>query len=213
MQNTSNTPLVVALTRGRTLQSSLDVFSRIGLNPLEDMGASRKLVFDSNWPAVEFMLLRGDDVPTYVEHGVADIGVSGKDVLLEHGEDGFYEPVDLGIGACRLMTAGPVEEPPLPGRIRVATKFLRVARRYFASRSVQADVIKLYGGLELAAVTGLAHRIVDIVDTGNTLQANGLVPIDLIAEVTTRVIVNRASMKRKHKRIQALLEALENVVS
>lgn len=206
-------PLVIALTKGRTLDESLEVLSRIGVQPAEPVGSSRKLVFDSSWPSVKLMLLRGHDVPTYVRHGVADLGISGKDVLLEHGGEGYYEPLDLGTGKCRLMTAGLAEGPPLPGRIKVATKFVRVAGSYFATRGVQADVIRLYGGMELAAVTGLAHLIVDIVDTGRTLKANGLVPLALIADISTRVIVNPASMKQRHRQIQELLDLLEKAVS
>lgn len=204
--------LVIALTKGRILDLTLRIFARIGLAPLESIGASRKLVFDTSRPGVRFMVLRGVDVPTYVEHGIVDLGVSGKDVLMEHGGNGFYEPLDLGIGRCRLMTAGLADEPPLPPRIKVATKFVNIARDWYAERGVQVDIIKLYGAMELGPVTGLAHRIVDIVETGNTLKANGLVERELVADVSTRLIVNRASMKRKHRVVQPLLDEIAAAV-
>lgn len=131
---------------------------------------------------------------------------------MEYGEDGFYEPLDLGIGACRMMVAGLSEEPPLPSRMKVATKFVNIAKKYYASQGAQVDIIKLYGGMELAPLTGLAHRIVDIVDTGNTLKANGLVPMDLIAPITSRLVVNKISMKMKFNEINPLINKLKEVL-
>ena len=201
--------LVIALTKGRVLTDELGLLKKVGIEPLEDPESSRKLVFDTTRQGVSVMILRGADVPTYVEHGIADIGMSGKDVLLEHGGAGFYEPLDLGLGRCRIMVAGLADEPPLPARLKIATKFTHTAKRYYASRGIQADIIKLYGAMELAPVTGLAHRIVDIVETGNTLKANGLVPMETITEISTRLIVNESAYKTKYDTIRQLLSDLE----
>lgn len=201
--------LVIALTKGRVLVDELAILAKIGIEPTEDPESSRKLVFQTSREDISIMILRGMDVPTYVEHGIADIGMSGKDVLLEHGGAGFYEPLDLGLGKCRIMVAGLKAEPPLPTRLRIATKFTNTAKRYYAAQGVQVDIIKLYGAMELAPVTGLAHRIVDIVETGNTLRANGLVPMELIAEVSTRLIVNESAYKTKYKAIRQIIDALE----
>ena len=201
--------LVIALTKGRVLTDELCLLSRIGIEPKEDPHKSRKLVFETNRDDLEIMILRAADVATYVEHGIADLGMSGKDVLLEHSGKGFYEPLDLGLGRCKIMVAGLKEEPLLPSRIRVATKFTKTAKRYYAARGIQVDIIKLYGAMELAPVTGLAHRIVDIVETGNTLKANGLVPMEVIADVSTRLIVNESSFKTNYNRVKLLIDSLE----
>lgn len=208
--NTSN--LVIAITKGRILDETLPVFARAGIIATEDIHKSRKLIFDTNLPHVQLMVMRGSDVPTYVEFGSADLGVVGKDLLLEHGSEGFYEPLDLGIARCRLMTAAPREQVMVQGRLRVATKFVNVARRYFAEQGRQVDVIKLNGALELSPAMGLADMIVDIVDSGRTLKANGLEPIDLIAEVSSRVIVNKAAMKIKNRAIREVLRRLRDAV-
>jgi ATP phosphoribosyltransferase len=199
--------LIIALTKGRVLTDELSLLAQIGIKPNEDPQKSRKLVFETN-REVEIMVLRGADVATYVEHGIADLGMSGKDVLLEHSGVGFYEPLDLGLGRCQIMVAGLKNEPELPSRLRIATKFTKTAKRYYAAQGIQVDIIKLYGAMELAPVTGLAHRIVDIVETGNTLKANGLVPMELIANVSTRLIVNESSFKTKYDRIKSLIDAL-----
>jgi ATP phosphoribosyltransferase len=201
--------LVIALTKGRVLTDELSLLSQIGIEPTEDPQKSRKLVFETNRDDVEIMVLRGADVATYVQHGIADLGMSGKDVLLEHNGVGFYEPLDLGLGRCQIMVAGLKNEPELPSRLRIATKFTKTAKRYYAAQGIQVDIIKLYGAMELAPVTGLAHRIVDIVETGNTLKANGLVPMEHIADVSTRLIVNESSFKTKYDRIKSLIDALE----
>ena len=200
--------LVIALTKGRVLTDELSLLAQIGIEPNEDPQKSRKLVFETNRDDVEIMVLRGADVATYVEHGIADLGMSGKDVLLEHSGVGFYEPMDLGLGRCQIMVAGLKNESELPSRLRIATKFTKTAKRYYAAQGIQVDIIKLYGAMELAPVTGLAHRIVDIVETGNTLKANGLVPMELIADVSTRLIVNESSFKTKYDRIKSLIDAL-----
>lgn len=208
-----NDKLIIALTKGRILKETLPLLARAGIEPLEDISASRKLIFDTNLPNVQLIVLRGTDVPTYVKLGTADLGVSGKDMLLEQGAEGLYEPLDLGISRCRLMTAGMVNAEPKVGRIRVATKFVNVASRYYAEKGQQVELIKLYGAMELAPLIGLADQIVDIVDTGNTLRANGMEPIDLIADISSRIVVNRSAMKRKHATIQALLTRLEQAVA
>lgn len=204
--------VVIALTKGRILDAELDLLARINIVPDEDPRKSRKLVFGTNRPDVEVMILRGADVATYVEHGIADMGMSGKDVLLEHGGAGFYEPLDPGLGKCRIMVAGLKDEPPLPSRLKIATKFTNTAKRYYASLGIQVDIIKLYGAMELAPVTGLAHRIVDIVETGNTLKANGLVPMELITEISTRLIVNESSYKTKFENIKGIIDSLEGAL-
>jgi ATP phosphoribosyltransferase len=205
-------PLTIALTKGRILKETLPLLAAAGIAPLEDIAASRKLIFDTTEPGVRLVVLRGSDVPTYVRLGAADMGVSGKDMLLEAGGADLYEPLDLGIARCRLMTAG-IKGRELPrARLRVATKFVNITRRFFAERGVQADVIKLYGAMELAPLMDLADLIVDIVDTGNTLRANGLEERDLIAEVSSRLVVNRAAMKCKHARVQAMIEKLRAAV-
>ncbi len=208
-----NNKLVIALTKGRILDEVLPLLEQAGIMPSEDLTSSRKLIFDSNLEGVQLMVLRGSDVPTYVELGSADIGITGKDILMENGSEGYYEPLDLKLATCRLMTAAPVNQKETPKRLRVASKFVNIAKNYFSEQGRQVDIIKLNGALELAPIMGLADCIVDIVDTGKTLQANGLEPREYIADVSTRVIVNKAAMKIKHGRIQSLLERLEAAVA
>ncbi|MEX1032363.1 MAG: ATP phosphoribosyltransferase [Cellvibrionaceae bacterium] len=198
--------LTIALTKGRILEETLPILASAGVEPVENIGKSRKLIFATNRADVQLLVLRGSDVSTYVEFGAADMGVAGKDMLLEHGGNGIYEPLDLGIARCRLMTAGLKGQPLPAGRIKVATKFVNIAKQYYASQGRQADIIKLYGAMELAPIMNLADEIVDIVDTGNTLKANGLEAREHIADISSRVIVNKASMKMKHDVIQALLD-------
>ncbi len=199
----------IALTRGRALSPSLELLASIGIAPTEDISQSRKLVFDTSQKNLKLMVLRGMDVATYVEHGIADLGMSGKDVLLEHGGSGYYEPLDLGIVRCQIVIAGLKNEGELPPRLKIATKFVNIAKRYYAAKGVQVDIIKLYGAMELAPATGLAHRIVDIVETGNTLKANGLVSLELIEEISTRLIVNKVSFKTRYSVVQPLIDKLE----
>lgn len=200
--------IIIALTKGRILKETLPLFAAAGIEPLEDISKSRKLIFETNQPDVRLLVIRGSDVPTYVRHGAADMGVSGKDMLLEAGGADLYEPLDLNISKCRLMTAGLVGKELPQGRVRIASKFVNIAKQYCAERGMQADVIKLYGAMELAPLMDLADLIVDIVDTGNTLKANGMEPIDLIANISSRLVVNRAAMKRKYTRIAQLVDAL-----
>lgn len=204
--------LTIALTKGRILKETLPLLSAAGIEPLEDIAKSRKLTFETTSPDVRLLILRGSDVPTYVEFGAADLGVAGKDTLLEHGGTGFYEPLDLGISRCKLMTAGVVGQEQVPGRMRVATKYVNLAKQYYAEQGKQVDIIKLYGAMELAPIMDLADEIVDIVDTGNTLVANGLEPRIEIADISSRLIVNKASMKMKHQQIEAFIDALSSVV-
>jgi ATP phosphoribosyltransferase len=204
--------LVIALSKGRILKDTLPLLERVGLRPTDDPDKSRKLILDTTDPAIKLVVVRASDVPTYVEYGAADVGVAGKDVLLEYDGDGYYEPLDLRIARCRLMVAGPAHDGPPPGRLRVATKYAETTRRYFAERGVQAEIIKLYGSMELAPLVGLADRIVDLVDTGNTLKANGLKPLEHICDVSSRLIVNKAALKTKHARITALVRELAAAV-
>ncbi|QFU74958.1 ATP phosphoribosyltransferase [Halioglobus maricola] len=204
--------ITLALTKGRILKETLPLLARAGIEPIEDIAKSRKLVFDTTVPGLRLLVIRGTDVPTYVRHGAADIGVVGKDILLEHGAEGLYEPLDLGIARCRLMTAGPVGWRPSGARIRVATKFVNIAREHFSRQGVHADVIKLYGAMELAPIMDLADLIVDIVDTGNTLRANGMEPMDEIADVSSRLIVNKAAMRSSFKGIERIIDDLAAAV-
>ncbi|MFT6310764.1 MAG: ATP phosphoribosyltransferase [Porticoccus sp.] len=204
--------ITIALTKGRILKDTLPLLAQAGIAPLEDISASRKLIFDTNQDNIKLIILRGTDVPTYVRLGAADLGVSGKDMLLENNDSDLYELLDLGIAKCQLMTAGPKQRVDTVGRIRVATKFVNVAKRYYAEQGLQADIIKLYGAMELAPIMDLADQIVDIVDTGNTLRANGLEPYELIGDVSSRLVANKASLKMKHKSIQQIVEKLSAAV-
>jgi len=208
--------ITFALPKGRILEDSMELFAQIGITCPEMSEKSRKLVFENPELKLRFMAVRATDVPTYVEYGCADIGVVGKDTLLEQGKD-LYEPVDMKFGYCRLVVAEPknllAEDTPLNwSNIRVATKYPNITERYFAQKGVQVELIKLYGSIELAPLVGLSERIVDLVSTGGTLKANGMVEVETIAEITSRLIVNRASLKTKHQRIGKIIEDLEKVV-
>jgi len=204
--------LVIALTKGRILEEVLPLFEQANIVPSEDISKSRKLIFDTNLSNVKIMVIRGSDVPTYVEFGSADIGVVGKDLIMEHGSEGFYEPLDLKIAECRIMTAEPVKAPVRSGRLKVATKFTNITKQYFAEQGQQIELIKLNGALELAPAMGLADSIVDIVDTGKTLKANGLEAKEVIAHISSRVIVNKASMKIKNSIIRDVLRKLNKAI-
>ena len=207
-----NSTLVIALNKGRPLASLLGVLESIGIKPTESPETSRKLVFPTSIPEISLLVLRGSDVATYVEHGIADIGMLGKDTLLEFPGQNYYELLDLGLAKCQLMVAGLVDEPPLPRRLTVATKFVDTAKRYYAKLGVQADIIKLSGAMELAPVMGLSDRIVDIVETGSTLKANGLEPKELIEEISARLIVNKASFKIKHVALSEIIDGIDQAV-
>ena len=209
-----NDMLTIALSKGRIFRETLPLLKAAGIEPADDPDSSRKLILDTNRDNVKLLVIRATDVPTYVQYGAADLGVAGKDVLLEHGGEGLYEPLDLNIARCKLMVAGP-ENTDFNGerRLRVATKYVNTARRYFASQGRQVEVIKLYGSMELAPLVGLADCIVDVVDTGGTLKANGLVPLQHIADISSRMVVNKASMKMKHAQVKATLEAIGKAVT
>lgn len=204
--------LTIALSKGRILKDTLPLLAAAGIEPVEDPDSSRKLVLDTTQDGVYIVVLRATDVPTYVQYGAADVGVAGKDVLMEHGGEDLYEPLDLGIARCRLMVAGKPGANTGHGALRVATKFVNITRRYFAEQGRQVETVKLYGSMELAPLAGLSDLIVDLVDTGNTLKANGLQPLEHIADISSRLIVNRASMKMKHRRIKALIDSLAAAV-
>lgn len=207
----SNT-ITIALSKGRIFKETLPLLAAAGITPMDDPEKSRKLILDTNQDDVKLVIIRATDVPTYVQYGAADLGVAGKDVLMEHGGEDLYELVDLNIARCKLMTAGLVNYVPHGGRLRVATKFVNVARNYFAEQGKQVEVIKLYGSMELGPIVGLSDLIVDVVDTGNTLKANGLKPMDHIADISSRLIVNKASLKMKHDRIQQMVEQMRQAV-
>jgi ATP phosphoribosyltransferase len=204
--------LTLAVSKGRIYQEALPLLARIGIVPSESPD-SRRLLLPTSHPEVRLLIIRAADVPTYVEYGAADLGIAGKDVLVEYGAEGLYEPLDLKIARCRLMTASPLGQTLSGSRLKVATKYVNIAKRYFAERGIQAEVIKLYGSMELAPLVGLAQCIIDLVDTGNTLRANGLEPRDLILEVSSRLIVNKAAMKIKHRAIKALISEFERAVN
>ena len=206
--------LTLALSKGRIYDDAVKLLGRIGIEPTVDPGKSRKLIIPTNREGLQLLIIRATDVPTYVEYGAADLGVAGKDVLVEYDSNGLYEPLDLGIARCRLMTAGKPGEPVLRGgRLRVATKYVNAAHRYFASRGIQADIIKLYGSMELAPLVGLADCIVDVVDTGSTLKANGLEPKELIMEISSRLILNKAAMKMKHAEVTGFIAELQQALA
>ena len=205
--------LTIALSKGRIFKETLPLLAAAGITPLDDPETSRKLILDTSQPEVKLVIIRATDVPTYVQYGAADVGVAGKDVLLEHGGEGLYEPLDLNIACCRLMTAGAPDRRPRLSRPRIATKYVNITRRWFADQGRQVEVIKLYGSMELAPLVGLADYIVDVVDTGNTLKANGLAPLEHIADISARLIVNKAAMKMKHARIKTLMARMAAAVS
>jgi len=203
--------VTLALSKGRILEATLPLLAAAGIKPEVDPDTSRKLVFETNHAGLRLLVIRASDVPTFVAYGAADIGVAGKDVLIEHGGADLYEPLDLGIARCKLMTAG------LPGAmdaashrpLRVATKYVETARAYFSKLGRQVEIIKLYGSMELAPIVGLADVIVDLVDTGNTLRANGLEAFDVIEDISARLVVNKAAQKMKHAEIGELVDLFD----
>ena len=205
-------PITIALSKGRIFKDTLPLLAHAGIEPVEDPETSRKLILDTNHSQVKLVLIRATDVPTYVQWGAADLGVAGKDVLMEHGGDGLYEPLDLKIANCRMMVAGFADADLDRRRLRIATKYVNSAKAYFADKGKQVDVIKLYGSMELAPLVGLSDLIVDLVESGNTLKANGLVPLEHMADISSRLVVNKASWKMKHGAITSLVEALREAV-
>lgn len=204
--------ITIALSKGRIFKETLPLLAHAGIEPKDDPETSRKLILDTNLDNVKLVIIRASDVPTYVEYGAADLGVAGKDVLMEHGGDGLYEPLDLDIARCKLMVAGFPDSPTTARRLKIATKFVNSTRRYYATMGKQVEIIKLYGSMELAPIVGLADYIVDLVDTGNTLKANGLVPLEHIADISSRLVVNKASMKTKHASMKQLIDKLAEAV-
>ena len=205
-------PLTIALSKGRIFRDTLPLLRHAGVEPLDDPDTSRKLILDTSHPLVKFVLIRATDVPTYVQWGAADLGVAGKDVLMEHGGAGLYEPLDLKSALCRMMVAGRPEADISARRLRIATKYVNSARAFFANRGQQVEVIKLYGSMELAPLVGLSEVIVDLVESGNTLRANGLVPLEHMHDISSRLVVNKASWKMKHASVLALVSALREAV-
>ncbi|HEY2815552.1 MAG TPA: ATP phosphoribosyltransferase [Casimicrobiaceae bacterium] len=207
------TALTIALSKGRLLDETMPLLAAAGLTPDEDLSTSRRLIVATNRPNVSLVVLRATDVPTYVQYGAADIGIAGKDVLLEHGAGGLYQPIDLGIGRCRLVVATRrgydwASSVQRGARIRVATKYVQTAREHFAAKAMHIDLIKLYGSMELAPLLGLADAIVDLVATGNTLKANDLVVVEEIMPISARLIVNPGALKLKRDVVKPLLDAL-----
>jgi ATP phosphoribosyltransferase len=201
--------LTIAVSKGRIYEEALPFLEEAGITPIDDPLTSRKLILSTTRDDVQLVIIRATDVPTFVEYGAADMGIAGKDILLEHGAESLYEPLDLGIAKCRLMTAAHKDAPLPKGRLRVATKYVKIAQRYYANLGIQAEIIKLYGSMELAPLVGLADCIVALVDTGNTLRANNLEPRELIMNISSRLVVNKAAMKMKNQTIATLLEQFE----
>jgi ATP phosphoribosyltransferase len=202
----------IALSKGRIFDETVPLLARVGIAPKGNGESSRKLVLETDRPGVRLIIVRASDTPTYVQHGAADLGIAGRDVLVEHGGEGLYQPVDLAIAACRMMVAvkkgfdyeGAVRQG---ARLRVATKYVNTTRQHFAAKGVHVDLIRLYGSMELAPLVGLADAIVDLVSSGHTLQANDLVPVEEIMAVSARLIVNQAALKTKRAALQPLIEA------
>jgi len=206
--------LTLALSKGRIFEETLPLLQAAGITVTEDPETSRKLILPTNDPAVRVIIVRASDVPTYVQYGAADFGVAGKDVLLEHGGEGLYQPIDLNIAKCRLSVAVQdgfdyANAVRQGARLRVVTKYVKTAREHFASKGVHVDLIKLYGSMELGPLVGLADAIVDLVSTGGTLRANKLVEVEHIIDISSRLVVNQAALKLKRERLQPILAAFE----
>ena len=209
--------ITLALSKGRIFDETLPLLEQAGVRPLENPETSRKLIIGTSRADVRLIIVRASDTPTYVQYGAADLGIAGKDVLLEHGGAGLYQPLDLRIAACRMMVAVPqgfdyARAVQQGARLRVATKYVQTAREHFGAKGVHVDLIKLYGSMELAPLVGLADAIVDLVSTGGTLRANNLVAVEEILPVSARLIVNQAALKLKRGAIQPLLDAFAKAV-
>lgn len=204
--------LTIALAKGRVLTETLPLLAKMGISITDDIDTTRKLILNTNHEHIKAVILRTTDVPTYVQYGAADVGVSGKDSIMEHGGDGLYELLDLQISTCKLMVAGYKDAPKLRRRAKVATKYVNIAKRFYAQKGQQVELIKLYGSMELAPIVGLADYIVDLVDTGNTLKANGLVPLEHISDISSRLIVNSAAMKMKKQAVTEFVAKLATVI-
>ncbi len=204
--------ITIAVSKGRIYDEAVPLLAKLGIVLKDDPKKSRKLILDTNQPNIKILIIRATDVPTYVERGAAELGIAGKDVLMEYSGDSLYEPVDLGIAKCRMMLAGLKDAKPITDRPRVVTKYTNITRNYFADRGQQVEIIKLYGSMELGPVLGLSDWIVDLVDTGNTLKANGLVTLDHIADISSRLVVNKAAMKMKNALIKPIINQLSDIV-
>ncbi|MEW6291970.1 MAG: ATP phosphoribosyltransferase [Pseudomonadota bacterium] len=210
--------ITIALSKGRIFEETLPLLSAAGIVPNENPEASRKLIIGTNRPDVRVVIVRASDVPTYVQYGAADLGIAGKDVLLEHGGAGLYQPLDLKIARCRMCVATPAgfdyaAAVRRGARLRVATKYINTARAHFAAKGVHVDLIKLYGSMELAPLAGLADAIVDLVSSGGTLKANNLVEVEDIMPISARLVVNQASLKMKRGLLQPVIDSFESALS
>jgi ATP phosphoribosyltransferase len=213
-----NTGITIALSKGRIFEETLPLLAAAGIVPNENPEASRKLIIGTNRPDVRVVIVRASDVPTYVQYGAADLGIAGKDVLLEHGGAGLYQPLDLNIAQCRMCVATPAgfdyaAAVRRGARLRVATKYIHTARAHFAAKGVHVDLIKLYGSMELAPLAGLADAIVDLVSSGGTLKANNLVEVEDIMPISARLVVNQASLKMKRSLLQPVIDSFESALS
>jgi ATP phosphoribosyltransferase len=209
--------ITIALSKGRIFEETLPLLRAAGIEVLDDPEKSRKLILDTNQPGIRVLVVRATDVPTYVQYGGADLGITGKDTLLEHGSDGLYQPLDLQIAKCRISVAVRADfdyacAVRQGSRLRVATKYVAIAREFFAAKGVHVDLIKLYGSMELAPLTGLADAIVDLVSTGNTLKANHLVEVERIMDISSRLVVNQAALKLKQAPIRAIIDAFARAI-
>jgi ATP phosphoribosyltransferase len=210
--------ITLALSKGRIFDETAPLLERAGLTPRENPETSRKLIIGTSNPGVRIVVVRASDVPTYVQYGAAELGVAGKDVLMEHGGSGLYQPLDLGIARCRLCVAVPggfdyASAVRRGARLRVATKYVATAREHFAAKGVHVDIIKLYGSMELAPLAGLADAIVDLVSSGGTLRANNLVEVEEIAAISSRLIVNQAALKVKREEVMPVIDEIERAVA
>ncbi len=205
--------ITLAISKGRILEDTIPLLERMGMAPVEDLNKTRKLLVDTENPNVRVVVIRATDVPTYVQYGAADLGIAGKDILMESQGEGIYELLDLRICKCKLMVAGKSQLPDAGTRLKIATKYVRSAKQYFAQQGKQVEIIKLYGSMELAPLTGLADLIVDLVDTGNTLRANGLQPLEHIEDISSRLVANKASLKVRFDTLQDIVEQFRNVIA
>ncbi len=205
--------ITLAISKGRILKDTIPLLEHMGMAPVEDLDKTRKLLVDTQNPNVRVVVIRATDVPTYVQYGAADLGIAGKDTLMECQGEGLYELLDLGICQCKLMVAGKPQQANAGSRLKIATKYVRAAKQYFAQQGKQVEIIKLYGSMELAPITGLADLIVDLVDTGNTLRANGLQPLEHIADISSRLVANKASLKVRFDKLQAIVEQFQEAIA
>ena len=210
--------ITLALSKGRIFEETLPLLKAAGIEVLDDPETSRKLILDTNQPHVRVLVVRATDVPTYVQYGGADLGITGKDTLLEHGSQGLYQPLDLQIAKCRISVAVRADFDYLSAvkqgsRLKVATKYVAISREFFASKGVHVDLIKLYGSMELAPLVGLADAIVDLVSTGNTLRANQLVEVERIMDISSRLVVNQSALKRKTQALRTIINAFSSAIA